>query len=91
MHVVGWVGRLLMRSGQIDRAAEWLKKPVDSGYADAAIISWYAEVLYVLGRFADVRQLLRNHGQKLLGLGSGQTSMADSVALWSGSTKGALA
>lgn len=77
---IGWVGRLLIKSNQYERAAEWLKGALDGGHTDTIIIGWYAEVLYVQEHYNELRQLMRLYGQRLRMAGDG--ALADAVAFW---------
>ncbi len=78
--VFAWIGRLLIRSGQYERAAEWLRQAIDSGRLDPLIIGWYAEALYALGRFHDLRHLMQRHGEELQAVGEG--ALVDVVQFW---------
>lgn len=60
-----WVGRLLIRSGQPEKAASWLKQLIDEGRSDSRILSWYLEVMYSLGRFAELRSFAQGYQGKL--------------------------
>lgn len=79
-----WIGRLLIRSGQNERAADWLKQIIDEGRSDAHILGWYAEVLYNLGDYAGLRRFMRDYSAKLQVLLHEErySPLANSVQLW---------
>lgn len=81
-----WVGRLLVRSGQLEKAASWLKQLIDEGRSDGHILSWYLEVLYDLGRYAELRAFVQNYSGKLELLVHDDrfSPLADTVKLWLG-------
>jgi polysaccharide biosynthesis protein PelE len=78
--VIAWIGRLLIRSHQYERAAEWLKEALSGGYTDPTVVAWYAEVLYLQQRYAELRELIQTYGQRLRSAGEG--TLADVVDLW---------
>nr|WP_246513141.1 tetratricopeptide repeat protein [Azospirillum picis] len=75
------LGRLLLRCGLPSEAAERLEPLVDST-GDARVLFWYAESLFRLGRFAELRAL-QSRRPELLG---DETALPDTLrdvfALW---------
>lgn len=84
--VAAWVGRLLVRSGQLEKAASWLKQLIDEGRSDGHILSWYLEVLHDLGRYTELRAFAQNYAGKLEQLLHDDrfAPLADTVKLWLG-------
>ena len=84
MRAAAWVGRLLVRSGEQEKAANWLKQLVDEGHTDGYILSWYVEVLYNLRRFAELRKFVQSYGGKLEQVLHDDRFMplADTMQLW---------
>jgi hypothetical protein len=79
-----WIGRLLIRSGQNERAADWFKQIIDEGRSDAHILGWYAEVLYNIGDYDMLRRFMRDYAVKLQGLLHEErySPLASSIQLW---------
>lgn len=82
--VAVWIGRLLIRSGQLERAAQWLKQLLDEGKTDGQLLSWYAEVLFNLGRFQELRQFMSRYRANLQALETDERfqTLGDSIRLW---------
>lgn len=82
--VAVWVGRLLVRSGQLQRAAEWLKTMLDEGRGGNQVLGWYAEVLFQLGRYDEVSHFVRDHRAAFSVMMDDEryTHMANSIRLW---------
>lgn len=49
--------RILVRSGRQDEAVAVFKPLVDTGQASARLLTWYAEALFELRRYSDLREL----------------------------------
>lgn len=79
-----YIGRTLKRSGRISEAAQWFKKCIDEGNYNDAMVTWYLECLFELGRFRELRETA-NHFQPRLSLDQRyQLSLVESIRLWSG-------
>ena len=82
------VGRLLLRSGHTEQAADWLRQSIDAGYSNGQIISWYLESLYKLGRYSDLRAASQRFGATVE---QAQPALLESLRLWAGRTQGEAA
>jgi hypothetical protein len=51
------VGRLLYRDGKLQEAAEWFAKCLQEGFLSPAILGWYMECLYHLGRYEELHRV----------------------------------
>jgi len=77
------MGRLLIRAGKIKAAAEWLKQALRFRDSEPQLVLWYAESLYRLGRYQELRKLLREHASSLLdGPGKQRPQLADAIRVW---------
>lgn len=84
MRAAAWVGRLLVRSGQLEKAASWLKQLIGEGRTDGYILSWYMEVLFRLRKLSELRQFVRTHASKLEVLSHDEhfSPLADTIQFW---------
>lgn len=79
------VGRLLLRTGQPDAAATWLKECVQQGFRSDTLTGWYMEALYAANRYGELRVLAATINPALAGqLSAEQPQLAESLLLWSG-------
>mgnify|MGYP000913826281 CR=1 FL=1 len=77
------LGRLLLRLGMVAEAAAVLE-PLVERTAERRLLVWYAESLFRLGRYADLRSLCRRRAD-LLGPDAGMSdTLLDVVGLWNG-------
>ncbi len=77
------LGRLLIRAGKVRVAAEWLKQTLQFRKGEPQLVLWYAESLYRLRRYRELRRLLREHGSSLLeGPGRQRPQLADVIQVW---------
>lgn len=77
------LGRLLLRLGHVDEAERTLR-PLIAEQVERGVLVWYAECLFRLGRFDDLRDLCRRHAAAMGG-GSGVPDALGSVVdLWAG-------
>ncbi|WP_448204813.1 tetratricopeptide repeat protein [Azospirillum sp. sgz302134] len=74
------LGRLLLRCGQVEGAASTLE-PLVERTADRRILFWYAESLFRLGRYGDLRAL-SVHRADLLGGEELPDALKGVLALW---------
>ncbi|MCG5242531.1 hypothetical protein ACIU1J_18130 [Azospirillum doebereinerae] len=75
------LGRLLMRCGLANEAAERLEPSVDRT-KDRRILFWYAESLFRLGRYAELRDLSRRRSDLLGDVEALPPSLRDVFVLW---------
>ncbi|MBP2229633.1 hypothetical protein J2847_002932 [Azospirillum agricola] len=75
------LGRLLLRCGLPAEAAERLE-PLAGRTADPRILFWYAESLFRLGRYADLRALAERRADLLGEAAALPDSLRDVFALW---------
>ena len=79
------LGRLLIRTDKVDEAAELLEGALEHRSEDPRLLLWYAECLYKLGRYGELRKLLRQSRKNMeKEQGEEQSRIADVVRLWSG-------
>ncbi len=50
------LGRMLLRDGKAEQAAEWYEESLRQGYKSPKIFAWYFECLYQLGQFTKLRE-----------------------------------
>jgi tetratricopeptide (TPR) repeat protein len=74
------VGRLLMHSGDTAAAADWFAKSIADRTATDAMVGWYMECLFLLGRTRELRAVASQHLAQI----SNIPDMAESVKLWLG-------
>ncbi len=79
------LGRLLIRTGEVKEAAKLLQQALQYREGEPQLLLWYAECLYKLGRYGELRKLLREN-QSVFSEGSiqQQPRVADAIHLWSG-------
>ncbi len=79
------LGRLLIRTGEVGEAAELLQHALRFREGEPQLLLWYAECLYKLGRYGELRKLLRESWEVFAeGPGKRQPRVADAIRLWSG-------
>ncbi len=79
------LGRLLIRTKRVDEAAELLQKTLRFRNSEPQLMLWYAECLYRLKRYQELRELLREYGTDFVnGPGKQQPRIADVVLAWQG-------
>lgn len=78
------VSRILVRTGRYAEAVDWLGERLDSGHVNRATVAWYAECLFHLRRYGDLRGVALRFRDLLLG--SGETThddgLSDAIRLW---------
>lgn len=77
------LGRLLLRVGLVAEAAETLA-PAAARSGDRRLLAWYAESLFRLRRFDELRALCRARGGDFADPAAIFDSLGDVVALWTG-------
>lgn len=83
------LGRLLLRLGHVGEA-ERILAPLIAGCPERGVLVWYAECLFRLGRFDDLRRLCWDH-ERVMGGGSGTPDALGSVVrLWAGHDTGVM-
>ena len=79
------LGRLLVRTGAVEEAAQLLQQALRYRNSDPQLMLWYAECLYKLRRYGELRRLLREHGSAFLdGPGKQRPRISDAVQMWLG-------
>lgn len=81
------VGRLMLRSGEYARAADWFERCLAEGISTEGLLLWYWEALFRAGRYAKLREstaMVKQMPEKLTALHPG---LADAVALWTNGGK----
>ncbi len=79
------LGRLLVRTGEVEEAADRLQKTLQFRNGEPQLMLWYAECLYKLGRYPELRKLLRQHGSAFIdGPGKQRPRIVDAVQMWLG-------
>ena len=77
------LGRLLLRVGLVAEAAETLA-PAAARSGDRRLLAWYAESLFRLGRFEELRALCRARADDFADRAAIFDALGDVVALWTG-------
>lgn len=75
-------GRLLLRAGEYQRAAEWFADCLQGGMRGEQLIGWYAEALYASGNFAELRRVASQSNGLVDSFKALQPQLAESIALW---------
>ncbi len=79
------LGRLLIRTGEVEEAAERLRQTLQFRNGEPQLMLWYAECLYKLGHYQELRKLLREHGNSFIdGPGKQRPRIADAIQMWLG-------
>ncbi len=76
------VGRLLIRSEELDQAVDWFKHSLDEGYATDALKIWYMECLFKAGRFDELRAAASTFHIDLNHYKNLQPEMVETIHLW---------
>lgn len=82
LKTIAAVGRLLIRAGQHELVADWLKRQVREGRVSASIVMWYLEALYRCERYQDVSEVMAKHGDLLTGILPQESKFHGVLALW---------
>lgn len=77
------LGRLLLRLGHVEEA-ERIMAPLIADGAERGVLVWYAECLFRLGRFDDLRGLCRTHAAVMRGGAATPDALGSVVNLWAG-------
>jgi polysaccharide biosynthesis protein PelE len=78
------VGRLLLRGGSQEEAAEWLGQSMQTGQRTPQAALWYMESLFRSGRFAELRRLSRSQQESYENPVDFPVDALDAVRLWAG-------
>lgn len=76
------VGRLLVRNGDTTGAADWFAKSLAERFISPAILMWYAECLYKLGRFRELRRVASENFHVLSQTIGNRSDVSDAMKLW---------
>ena len=77
------IGRILMRNKDYEKACEWFRQCIASGYSSPSMSQWYSEALFACGRYEDLRTYragLPPVSKQDMPLNS---TLGDALALWS--------
>src|SRR3546814_12702175 len=75
--------RILVREGRYADAVDWLGQRLDQDHSSRAIVGWYLECLFHLGRFAELRGIAARFGDLLLDSGDEEEDrLQQSARLW---------
>lgn len=78
------VGRLMLRLGRAQDAVGWMERCFEQGAWSPAMVGWYMDALYRLGRYEGVRVFARRHYDELTRLDTYPIRLIETVRLWSG-------
>jgi hypothetical protein len=76
------IGRLLMRSGKLVEASNWLRECLSEGYVSDSIKVWYLECLYRQGDYIGLREAAATLAIDLSAYRSYQPEIIESIHLW---------
>jgi len=76
------IGRLLYRDGQWQDAAEWFRRALERDWHMPAMILWYAECLFRLGHFAELRRIVAAYGRGIISEESWPRDVRDAMIFW---------
>ncbi len=77
-------GRLMLRLGMDQEAADWFNACMVDGYSSDSLIIWYLEALFRAGRYAELRKNARLHRNRLRNYYEDLPQLAETVELWAG-------
>jgi hypothetical protein len=78
------VGRLLLRDGSPELAADWFETSLELGVSSDALIVWYMEALFACGRYEQLRMRARIFITRLEPFRELRPDLADTIRLWAG-------
>ena len=84
LQTIAAIGRLLIRAGQHELVADWLKQQVGAGLISGSIVMWYVEALYRSERYDAVGEVLAAYGDLLAGSLPSESNLRRVLALWRG-------
>jgi tetratricopeptide (TPR) repeat protein len=76
------IGRLFYRDGKWQDAAEWFRHALDRDWHMPAMILWYAECLFRLGNYAELRRIVAAYGRGIISEESWPRDVRDAMNLW---------
>ena len=79
-----YAGRLMLRGGETERAAEWFSECVRAGFRSDALTVWYIESLYAAGRYAELRAVAGQGAALIDAYRVANPALAESLMLWVG-------
>lgn len=82
------IGRLLMRQGKYEEAVRWLENAITTETLKLDIWVLYAECLYRLNRYSDLRRQARNNCDLVLQSRKYPDAICESVLFWAGRSSG---
>ncbi len=79
-----WIIRLLVRLGRLDEAVALCAPLVDAGKASTGLLTWYAEALFELRRYSDLRMLCGKFQDAASSSALLSEPCQQAMALWAG-------
>lgn len=76
------IGRILLRSGQFEKAATWLEESIRDDHPSPQIVIWYMECLSCLSRYRELRQMAQKTFKNLQACDGFPQEVLDAVRLW---------
>jgi hypothetical protein len=76
------VGRLLIQSGKVEEAAQWLDGCLEQDSSSNAMLLSYMEALFRLGRFSQLRELASRHSAEITQRAGFMDNSSEAVKLW---------
>lgn len=76
------IGRLMMRGAEYGPAVDWFRQCIDLGYSTPSMWHWYAEALFALGRFAELRRYAPGIPAVSQDRENVQPALAQAIRLW---------
>lgn len=84
------VGRLLLKNGEQEAAANWFAKCVDGGWVSGDLLLWYMETLYNLKRLSTLRHIADTYYEEIMSdRESYPQQVVDTIRLWTTKSSGA--
>ncbi len=76
------IGRLLVRGGKAQEAADWFKATLDDGYVTDSIKLWYFECLFNAGQYIKLRDAVFTLPVNRQLMEAEKPELAEAIALW---------
>lgn len=82
LEAIAAIGRLWVRSGMVQVAADWLGAHIQRGQMSSAVLMWHGEALYRAGRFYELQALFAAHGDRIGRHLPRDSVLHQALALW---------
>lgn len=82
LEAIAALGRLLVRANQYALVADWLTDQMRQGRHTPATLMWLAEALFGARRYAELRDLIQRHGDRLFGHLPPDSPLRPVLSLW---------